>query len=154
MLTKRMHEFLKKRTFLNVATSTLDGKPNNVSKLLLKAENNHVYLVDYSIGKTYSNLKENPRVSLSFFDLDKLVGYQINGPVEMIEKGAEYDRIKAELTEKEISLATERIIKGVSTGQSHENFEFAPPRHFVIFKIKMEEIAEVSYSGEVKREKS
>ncbi|MFA5100486.1 MAG: pyridoxamine 5'-phosphate oxidase family protein [Candidatus Omnitrophota bacterium] len=154
MLTKRLHEFLKKRTFLNVATSTLDGRPNNVSKLLLKAESNHVYLVDYSIGRTYGNIKENPRVSLSFFDLDKLVGYQINGPVELIEKGHEYDRIKAELTDKEISLATERIIKGVSSGQGHENFEFAPPRHFVIFKIKMEEIAEVSYAGEVKREKS
>lgn len=154
MLTKRMHEFLKKRTFLNVATASLDGKPNNVSKLLLKAESNHVYLVDYSIGRTYSNIKVNPQVSLSFFDLDKLVGYQINGPVELIEKGAEYDKIKAELTEKEISLATERIIKGVATGQSHENFEFAPPRHFVIFKVKMDEIAEVGYSGEVKREKS
>jgi predicted pyridoxine 5'-phosphate oxidase superfamily flavin-nucleotide-binding protein len=154
MLNKRLLEFLKKRTFLNVGTSTLDGKPNNVSKLFLKTENNLIYLVDYSIGRTYNNIKENPQVSLSFFDLDNLVGYQINGPVELIEKGAEYDKIKAELTEKEISLATERIIKGVATGRSHENFEFAPPRHFVIFKIKMEEIAEVSYSGEVKREKS
>ena len=154
MLTKRVHEFLKKRTFLNVATATLDGKPNNVSKLILKIEDNFIYLVDYSIGRTYGNVRSNPRVSLSFFDLDKLIGYQINGPVELIEKGPVYDRIKAELTEKEISLSTERIIKGVSSGQRHESFEFAPPRHFVIFKVRMEEIAEVSYSGEIKREKS
>ncbi|MCU0650679.1 MAG: pyridoxamine 5'-phosphate oxidase family protein [Candidatus Omnitrophica bacterium] len=154
MLTKRVHEFLNKRAFLNVATASPDGKPNNVSKLILKVENNFVYLVDYSIGRTYSNIKENPRASLSFFDLDKLVGYQINGPVELIEKGHAYDKIKAELTEKEISLATERIIKGVSTGQGHEKFELAAQRHFVIFKIKMEEIAEVSYSGEITREKS
>ncbi|HNQ51335.1 MAG TPA: pyridoxamine 5'-phosphate oxidase family protein [Candidatus Omnitrophota bacterium] len=154
MLTKRVHEFLKKRTFLNVATATLDGKPNNVSKLILKAEEHFVYLVDYAIGRTYTNVKVNPRVSLSFFDLEKLVGFQINGPVELIEKGPVYDSFKAELTEKEISLATERIIKGVSNGQGHEKFELAPPRHFVIFKIKIEEIAEVSYSGEIKREKS
>jgi hypothetical protein len=154
MLTKRVHDFLKKRTFLNVATSTLDGKPNNVSKLILKIEDNHIYLVDYSIGRTYSNVQNNPYVSLSFFDLDKLIGYQINGPVELIEKGQGYEKIKAELTDKEISLATERIIKGVSSGQGHENFEFSPPRHFVIFKVKMEEIAEVSYTGEIKREKS
>jgi len=56
------------------------------------------------------------------------------------------------LTEKEISLATERIIKGVSSGHSHDKFELAPPKHFVIFKVKMEEIAEISYSGEIKRE--
>lgn len=154
MLTKRVHEFLKKRTFLNVATATPDGKPNNVSKLILKVEEHFVYLVDYAIGKTYTNVKVNPRVSLSFFDLENLVGFQINGPVELIEKGPVYDLFKAELTEKEISLATERIIKGVSSGQGHEKFELAPPRHFVIFKIKIEEIAEVSYSGEIKREKS
>jgi predicted pyridoxine 5'-phosphate oxidase superfamily flavin-nucleotide-binding protein len=154
MLIKRVHDFLKKRTFLNVATASLNGKPNNVSKLILKVENNYVYLVDYSIGRTYGNIIINPQVSLSFFDLDKLVGYQINGTVELIEKGPAYDKIKAELTEKEISLATERIIKGVSTGQRHENFEFAAPRHFVIFKIKIEEIAEVSYTGEINRERS
>lgn len=154
MLTKRAYEFLKKRTFLNVATAMLDGKPNNVSKLILKTEDNFVYLVDYSIGRTYENIKANPRVSLSFFDVDNLVGYQINGPVELIEEGPIYDTIKAELTEKEISLATERIIKGVSSGHGHEKFELATPRHFVIFKVKIEEIAEVAYSGEVKREKS
>jgi len=65
-----------------------------------------------------------------------------------------FDAIKAELMEKEISLATERIIKGVSSGHGHEKFELAPPKHFVIFKVRMEEIAEVAYSGEIKREKS
>jgi hypothetical protein len=154
MLTKIVNEFLKKRTFINVATSSLDSKPNTVSKLILKVENNYVYIVDYSIGRTYSNVKINPRVSLSFFDLEKLVGYQINGPVELIEAGHEYDSISAELMEKEISLATERIIKGVSTGQRHEKFEFGQPKKFVIFKVKMEEIAEISYAGEIKRERS
>jgi len=134
------------------ATASLDGKPNNISKLILKVEDNFIYLIDYSIGRTYNNIKMNPRVSLSFFDVDNLSGFQINGPVQLIEKGHEYDAIKTELTEKEISLATERIIKGVSSGHSHDKFELAPPKHFVIFKVKMEEIAEISYSGEIKRE--
>lgn len=154
MLIKRVNEFLRKRTFLNVATATLDGKPNTVSKLILKVEDNFIYLVDYSIGRTYTNVKANPQVSLSFFDVESLSGYQINGPVELIEKGPQFDAIKAELMEKEISLATERIIKGVSSGHGHEKFELAPPKHFVIFKVRMEEIAEVAYSGEIKREKS
>jgi len=86
MLIKRVNEFLKKRAFLNVATASLDGKPNNISKLILKVEDNFIYLIDYSIGRTYNNIKMNPRVSLSFFDVDNLSGFQINGPVQLIEK--------------------------------------------------------------------
>jgi len=31
------------------ATASLDGKPNNISKLILKVEDNFIYLIDYSI---------------------------------------------------------------------------------------------------------
>ncbi len=153
-MNKIVNEFLKRRAFINVATSSPDAKPNTVSKLILKVENNHIYLVDYTFGRTYSNVKDNPRMSLSFFDPERLVGYQINGPVEIVEKGHEYDGISSELVHKEISLATERIIKGVSTGQRHDSYEITQSRKFVIFKVKMEEITEISYSGDIKRERS
>ncbi len=151
-MTGKVHEFIKKRTFINVATCSLDNKPSNVSKLVLKLEHNNVYLVDYSIGKTYRNLKHNPYASLAFFEPDKLIGFQLNGPVEVIESGEAYEKIAHELTAKEVSLSTERILKAVTSGQKHESFELVGKRKFVIFKVKVEEIVEISYSGEVKRE--
>ncbi len=87
MLRKTVAEVLKKRHFINVASSDLHGKPNGVSKFILKSDTNYIYLVDYSLSRTYSNIKTNPRVSLSFFDVEALLGYQINGPVEIIEVG-------------------------------------------------------------------
>ena len=154
MLTKTASDFLKTREFVSVATCDLKGRPNAVPKLILKIEGNFIYLVDYTFGRSYENLKINPRVSLSFVNTDNLKGYQVNGSVEIIEKGPAYENIAGELVQKEISLSTDRIIKGLNTGKHHENFEVAIPEKFVIFKVKMEEAVELDYSGGIKREKA
>jgi cysteine-rich repeat protein len=39
----------------------------------------------------WENIKMNPRVSLSFMDNDALLGYQLNGSVEIIDSGEECD---------------------------------------------------------------
>jgi len=154
MLTKAVSEFLKTKEFVSIATSDLTGRPNAAPKFILKIEGNFIYLVDYTFGRTFENLKINPRVSISFVNTEDLKGYQINGSVELIEKGASYEHIAAELVQKEVSLSTDRIIKGLSTGKRHDNFEVTIPEKFVIFKVKVEEVMEMFYGSEVKREKS
>lgn len=154
MLTKTIIELLKKREFISIATCDLNGRPNAASKFILKIEGGCIYLVDYIFGKSYENLKVNPRVSLSFVNNDSLKSYQINGSVELIENGTVYEESAAELVQKEVSLSTDRIIKGVSSGKHHENFEVAIPEKFVIFKVKIEETVEMPYGGGVKREKA
>ena len=52
--------FLAKGKFVNVATCSDERMPNVAPKLIAKTEKNIIYLIDYVIGKTYSNLKENP----------------------------------------------------------------------------------------------
>jgi uncharacterized pyridoxamine 5'-phosphate oxidase family protein len=153
VLTKTVSDFLRHREFVSIATCNLEGRPNAAPKFILKIEGNFIYLVDYAFGKSFENLKINPRVSLSFTDTDNLKSYQVNGSVELIEKGPVYEKIAIELAQKEISLSTDRIIKALNTGKRHENFEVAIPEKFVIFKVKIEETAELLYRGGVKREK-
>lgn len=152
MLSKTVTELLKQRHFINVATCDREGKPNAIPKFILKVEGNHIFLVDYTIGRTYANLKNNPRISLCFFNTDIVKGFQINGTVEVIEKGETYETIRAELEAREVSLATERILKGLSSGKRSQQYEIAGPKKFVIFKMRMEEVIETTYSGEVNRE--
>ncbi len=139
MITKKIADLLKNREFISVASCDFEGRPNVAPKFLLKIEDGFIYLVDYVVGRTFENLKINPRVSLSVMDTDALKGYQINGSVEIIEKGQLYDSILNELKNKEISLATERVIKGVQRGQKHQSFEVAFPERIAIFKMKKEE---------------
>jgi predicted pyridoxine 5'-phosphate oxidase superfamily flavin-nucleotide-binding protein len=153
MINKDIKVLLESKEFISVASCDLEAKPNAAPKFLLKVEGNYIYLVDYVIGMTFKNLQINPRASLSFIDNNTLIGYQLNGKVEIIEKGLEYENIQKDLQHKQIDLSIRRVIEGVVKGQSHKSFEVASPEKFVILKIKVEELVEIRPSGILKRDK-
>jgi hypothetical protein len=153
MLPKKIGELLENREFISVATCDFKGRPNAAPKFFLKFEDSFIYLVDYTIGMTWDNLKINPKASLSLMDPDTLIGYQINGSVEIIEKGPEYDSLFSEFKTREVDFSTTRIIEGVSSGKGHKNFEVSLPERFAVFKIKLEDFSEIGPRGELRREK-
>lgn len=152
-LMDKIINILKQREFVSVATSDLESQPNAAPKFLLRAEDSYIILVDYTIGKTWTNLKANPRVSLSFVDTETLLAYQVNGSVEIIEEGSEYEKMVKELHDKEVILSAKRLIEGITSGKRHSNFEVAIRKKNVFMKVSIEEIAEIGTRGEVKREK-
>ncbi len=91
MFKAKAIEFLKTREFVSVATADFEGNPNAAPKFLLKVEGDFIYLIDYIIGRTWENISINPKVSLSFMDPETLFGYQINGTVDIINKGKVYE---------------------------------------------------------------
>jgi predicted pyridoxine 5'-phosphate oxidase superfamily flavin-nucleotide-binding protein len=153
MISKSLKELIESREFISVASCDMESRPNAAPKFLLKVEGDYLYLVDYIIGRTFTNFKVNPRVSLSFIDSNTLIGYQINGKVEVIDSGAEYNLIIKQLQDKQIDLSIARVIEGVTKGRAHKSFEVAIPEQFVIFKIKIEEVVEMRPSGTLKRER-
>jgi len=153
-IIKKALELLKAREFITVATADKRGKPNAAPKFVLKVNDRTVYFIDYSIGKTFENIKTNPEVSLSFINIHSLIGYRLNGKVEIIEKGEIYDECLKDLREKEIELSVERIVKGVKDGKSHKGFELEIPERFLVYVVKIEEGCEISLRGEIKREDS
>ena len=153
MINNNIKALIESREFISVASCDLEARPNAAPKFLLKVEASYIYLVDYIIGKTFRNLKVNPRVSLSFFDNNTLVGYQINGKVQIIDRGPEYLAALNDLARKEIDLSATRIIDGVIKGQAHKAYEVAASKQFVILKVKVEEIVQIQSSGKLQREK-
>ena len=153
MISQNIKTLIQFREFISVATCGLNNRPNGAPKFLLKVEFNHIYLVDYTMGQTFRNLKENPQVSLSFFDIHTLVGYQINGQAQIIESGSEYDQALQELEEKEVDLSATRIIDGIAQGKAHQAYEIAVPEKSIILKVKVEEIVQIHPTGKLKREK-
>lgn len=153
MISKAIKALIESREFISVASSDLDARPNAAPKFLLKVDASHIYLVDYVIGQTFRNLQVNPHVSLSFLDNNTLMGYQINGKVEIIDAGPEYELALTDLERKEIDLSATRIIDGIMKGQSHNAYEMAASEQFVILKIKVEEIVQIHPTGKLRREK-
>jgi len=150
---KDISEILKNKEFLSIATCDFNGRPNVAPKFLLKFNRKLIYLVDHVMGASYQNLKVNPRVSISVMNIDSLTGYQINGSVEIVTEGIEYEEMLQELAEKKIKLSVERIIEAVGKNKKHESFELMMPDKFVIFKVKVEEVTEIFLSGKLNRER-
>ena len=153
MINESLKKLIESREFISLASCDLELRPNAAPKFLLKVQGDYLYLVDYIIGRTFSNLQLNPRASLSFIDSNTLIGYQINGRVEIIDAGLEYKEILKELQHKQIDLSIKRVIEGVVKGKAHKSFEMAIPEQFVILKVRMEEVVEMRPSGTLKREK-
>ncbi|MDP8252910.1 MAG: pyridoxamine 5'-phosphate oxidase family protein [Candidatus Kaelpia aquatica] len=153
MIEAKLKELFQNVTFIDVASCDFKGRPNVAPKFLLKYVGNLIYLIDYIIGRTYDNLRINPRVSLPAMNFDTLNGYQINGEGEILESGTEYDKLTKELREKIKRLSVDRIIEGLKSEKIHDSFEIVFSKKVVIFKVKVEEIVEIGPTGELKREK-
>lgn len=151
-MLKKIKVVLDKREFVSVATCSPSGHPNAAPKFFLKIEGRYLYLIDYTLGRTWENVRVHPYVSLSFMDNDALVGYQVNGSVKLIDSGEEFEKIFKELLDKEVDLSTRRIIEGVTRGERHKNFELAISNKFVILKVIIKEIIAIGTNGEIKRE--
>lgn len=150
---KDLRELFAKREFVPVASADFNGRPNVAPKFLLKVEGEFLYLVDYIFGRTWENLKVNPKVSISIMDTESLTAYQLNGMVELIEDGPSYKAMIEKLERREIELSIERVISGVQRGAKHKNFELTFPQRVIIFKVKVEEFVEIKPTGQLDREK-
>ena len=153
MLSKELIDLLEKREFVSVATCDFKGRPNAAPKFVLKVENDCVYLIDYTIGTSWKNLKINSRISMSLTDIRTLKGYQLNGSVKIITRGKLYDKMRAEMMDKEVRLTTQRIIDEVRGHPTHETFEVSISEKFIIFEVRIDEVVEMDIYGGLMRNK-
>ena len=153
MLPKELITLLANKEFISVATCDFKGRANAAPKFVLKIDANRIYLVDYTIGTSWKNLKMNPRVSLSLVDEMTLKGYQLNGAVKIMTRGKLYDAMRKEMTDKEIRLTTQHIIDEVRGNPTHETFEILISEKFIIFEVTIDEVVEMDIHGELKRNK-
>lgn len=151
-LVDKALKVIKTKEFISMATADIEGNPNSAPKLLLKTEGHTAYFVDYTIGKTAKNLRFNPRISMSFIDLNTFSGYVLNGKAEIIESGQIYDECLKDLQEREIKLSVERVIEAVRSDDASKVFELGIPEKFLVYKVTIEEGVEIAPSGELKRE--
>ncbi len=91
-ITEEVKEVVGKSKGLAVATATKEGEPNVVpiafGKVLSEDE---VLLMDNFMKKTEENMKANPRVAISVWDMDTLKGYQLKGSARIETSGSVFD---------------------------------------------------------------
>jgi hypothetical protein len=89
-LNKRMKEIIAKQKILVLATADRNGVPNAVPVGAIKILDDRTILVsDQFFRKTLKNIKQNPRVALSFWDESE--GYQVKGRARIHTSGKVYE---------------------------------------------------------------
>ena len=151
-ITDKIIELLGKREFVSVATVTPDGGPNTAPKFFFRAKGDFIYLIDYVFGKTVTNLEKNPRVSVSFMDMDSLEAYRLNGRAKLIEKGKVFKSVFKEWDKKLIKMATTRVIEGVQSGKTHDHYELEMGKKFIVLKIKITNVVKIDRKGSIWQE--
>ena len=92
MLNERMKEIFGKQGIFVLGTADLNGIPNVVPVGAVKILDDETILVsDQYFLKTLGNLRENPKVAMSFWELDKGEGYQIKGEATIQTAGRIYE---------------------------------------------------------------
>ena len=91
-LNERMKEIFTKQGILVLGTADLKGVPNVVPVGAVKILDDETVLIsDQFFLKTLNNLRENPRVAISFWDADEGEGYQIKGEASIHTEGKIYE---------------------------------------------------------------
>ena len=152
VITEKMQKFLRGKEFVIVGTSDLNSQPNAAPKFVVKVDDGFIYLADHVIGKTFQNLKVNPKISISTVDMKTLEGYQVNGAVSMITEGPQYKELLKLMVEREVHHSAQRVIGDIRGTQKYDNYEVTFPEKVVIFKVKCEGITKISATGKLSRE--
>lgn len=151
-ITEKLEEILEKREFVSIATVGKDGQPNSVPKFLFRGKGSFIYLLDYVVGKTLVNLRENPKASVSFMDLDTLEAYRLNGTARIFEGGPVFDAVLKGWNEKLVQLSTDRVIEAVRTGKKRSHYEMEMTDHLAVIKIRIESVIKIGRRGDIWKE--
>ena len=151
-ITENLEEILKKREFVSIATVGRDGQPHSVPKFLYRGKGSFLYLLDYVVGKAISNLRENPKVSVSFMDLDTLEAYCMNGTAKAIERGPIFEAVLKGWNDKLVQLSTDRVIEAVRTGKRRNHYEMEMTDHLAVIKVRIETVVKVGRKGDIWKE--
>ena len=96
VLTDDMKRVVEQQRLGFVATVCADGTPNLSPKgTVCVLDDDHLMFADIRSPGTVANLRENPSIEVNVVDPFVRKGYRFKGRAEVLEAGAEFERIVA-----------------------------------------------------------
>jgi uncharacterized protein len=124
-MTERMQELFGKVRNAVLSTATADGVPNAVpigAKKIIDAET--ILISDQYFKKTLANMKENPRVSVMYWEGGE--GYQLKGAVTIETSGERFEDTARWIDELGARLGMPLKSKGAIIFKIEEIYDIAP----------------------------
>jgi predicted pyridoxine 5'-phosphate oxidase superfamily flavin-nucleotide-binding protein len=142
-LVDAFEEHVAIQIFATLGTCTKKAMPHNSPKIILEFKRPFLYLIEYHKGYSYRNIKENPCVSISTFNLSKMKGFHLYGKAEIISKGSAFSRLMKKSEKRRIELCTHEVIEAIKgkAGQQLKTFICLTP--VLIYKIRVTRIISI-----------
>ena len=140
---KQAFRFIDKQQFITVGTVTKNNKPHVSPKILVSGKETSFIVADYILGKTAKNLKNNKYISISAFDIEKMVGYHIQGTVSCIQWGPEYEKLVKQWDKRQTTSMRDRVIERVQGKRSIKSIELTILKPKIFYKIKPLQIEKI-----------
>jgi uncharacterized pyridoxamine 5'-phosphate oxidase family protein len=131
-IPERIIRLLENAEFLCIATRDKYGNPCVANKFLIQCRKNSLYISDFAKGKTWTNLKAYPKISVAIMDAHNLIDYQINGRAILVNPGPDLKELKNAFSTKESRFSAKRLIEAVRKEKTQHTYQFPLPRHIVI----------------------
>jgi len=140
--TSEMEKMLLDSGVAVVATASPEGVPNAALKSVISVsrEEGTIGFLDLFDGKTSRNLKANPNLSLSVFNLHEYAGYQFTGTARIAKEGNICPETLGKWQKKRWRLISQRIQRNVRQGFSGGGSEAALPAPRALISLKVENI--------------
>jgi predicted pyridoxine 5'-phosphate oxidase superfamily flavin-nucleotide-binding protein len=91
-ITDEMKKVAGKTKCYAVATATKDGDPHVIPVAFGKViSDDEILLMDVFMKKTVENIKANPKVAVSIWDMETLKGYEFKGDASIESSGNVFD---------------------------------------------------------------
>ena len=111
VLTDEMQDIITNSELFSLATASSTGVPNVVPvKFLRVVDETTIWITDNYFEKTLSNLQENPQVAFYIWSSDIKKSFQIQGTVEILQSGSDYENMKAMVREKKSTLPAKSLV--------------------------------------------
>lgn len=89
MLNDDIKKYIEKSVLCWLATSDKDNFPNVSPKEIFTFQGNSTFLIAHLASpNSVNNIKQNPKVCVSFVDVFVQKGYKLKGTAKIIEKGS------------------------------------------------------------------
>ena len=102
-------------------------------------KNGRIYLLDLYKGKTFRNLKHNPKVSITAFDEHKFIGYCLKGTASIAESDTLEPRIYGLWENKITNRLTARLIRNIRGEKGHHRHPevlLPKPKYLIVMEVK------------------
>ena len=91
-ITEEMKEVASKTRGFAIATATMDGDPHLIPVAFGKVlSDDEILLMGIYMQKTLENIRMNPKVAVSVWDMESRKGYEFKGDAKIETSGAVFD---------------------------------------------------------------